>query len=198
MSRTQAFATIWFHISMVAIFSIAASEAVHAQDASLEIPANSSPNVYGSGWRCDPGYREREGQCKAIEVPPNAYATNKTYGRGWECSRGYRLTDGACVRIQVPPNAYLDMTSGRRWRCERGYRVRGLECVAIKVPENGYLSDNSYDTGWKCKRGYAAIEGDCVALQLPENAHIDYSGNDWACNPPYRKRDHGCVLSKEY
>lgn len=198
MSRMQAFPVICFHISVLAIISIATSGAVHAQDASQVIPPNASANKYGAGWLCAPGYREREGECKAIEVPSNAYATNKSYGRGWECRRGYRLTEGACVRIEVPPNAYLDTTSGRRWRCERGYRVRDLECVAIEVPENGYLSDNSYDAGWKCKRGYAAVEGECVALQLPDNAHIDYSGNDWACDPPYRKQGDGCVLSKEY
>ena len=198
MSRTQALPTICLHQSIVAIFSIATSGALHAQDVSPKIPANASAKEYGAGWLCNPGYREREGECKAIEVPPNAYATNKIFERGWECSRGYRLTDGACVRIEVPPNAYLDMISGRRWRCERGYRARELECVAIEVPGNGYLSDNSYDAGSKCKRGYAVAEGDCVALQLPDNAHIDYSGNDWVCDPPYRKRNNGCVLSKVY
>lgn len=198
MSRMRALPMICFHISIVAIVSFAISGAAHAQDGSVEIPPKASASEHGAGWFCDPDYREREGECKAIEVPPNAYATYKSFGSGWECNRGYRLTDGACVRIAVPPNAYLDMTSGRRWRCERGYRVRDLECVAIIVPENGYLSDNSYDAGWKCNRGYAAAEGDCVALQLPDNAHIDYSGNDWACDPPYRKRGEGCVLSKEY
>ena len=198
MSRTQAFAAACFHVSMVAMLSIATSKAVNAQEMSVKLPANASANKYGTGWFCDPGYREQDGECKAIVIPPNAYATNKSYGRGWECNRGYLLTNGACVRIEVPPNAYLDMTSGRRWRCERGYRARAQECVAINVPKNGFLSGNSYDAGWKCKRGYAAIDGDCVALQLPENAHIDYSGNDWSCDPPYIKRNDGCVLSKEY
>lgn len=198
MSRTQAFFTMCFHVSIVAILSIATLQVVHAQDTPLEIPANAGANTYGTGWFCDPGYRERDGECKAIEIPPNAYATNKIFGRGWKCNRGYRLTDGSCVQIEVPPNAYLDMNSGRRWRCERGYRVRAQECVPIEVPQNGYLSGNSYDGGWKCNRGYAAVDGDCVSLQLPDNAHIDYSGNDWACDPPYRKRDDGCVLTEEY
>jgi hypothetical protein len=30
-------------------------------------------------------------------------------------------------------------------------------------------------------------------LRLPENAHIDYSGNDWICNQPYRQQGEGCV-----
>lgn len=196
MSTTRAFAAACSHISIVAILSIAHPGAVHAQDRPVEIPENASANKYGAGWLCNPGYRERNGECKAIEVPPNAYSTNKSYGRGWECSRGYQLTAGACVRIEVPPNAYLDMNSGRRWRCERGFRVRAQGCVAIEVPENGYLSGNSYDAGWKCNRGYAAVKGDCILLRLPDNAHIDYSGNDWACDPPYRRQDDGCVLSK--
>jgi len=194
----QAVVTTCFFMSMVMFLSIAPSGAAHAQDASLEIPANAGANTYGTGWTCNPGFRSRDDECHAIEVPPNAYATNKSFGRGWECSRGYRLTDGACVRIDVPQNAYLDMSTGRRWRCERGYRVRDQECVAIEVPKNGYLSGTSYGPGWKCERGYAVVGGDCIALQLPDNAHIDYSGNDWACNPPYRKQDGKCVLSQQY
>lgn len=198
MSRSRTLTTTCIYMSIIAALSIATAGAVHAQERSVELPANASANKYGVGWLCNSGYREHNGKCKAIEVPPNAYATNKSYGRGWECSRGYQLTDGACVRIEVPPNAYLDMNSGRRWRCERGFRVRAQECVAIKVPENGYLSGNSYDAGWKCNRGYAAVEGDCVALQLPDNAHIDYSGNDWACDPPYRRQNDVCVLSNQF
>jgi hypothetical protein len=30
-------------------------------------------------------------------------------------------------------------------------------------------------------------------LDIPENAHIDYSGNDWECNEPYRKRQGRCA-----
>lgn len=41
------------------------------------------------------------------------------------------------------------------------------------------------------------MDGDYVPLQLPENAHIDHSGNDWTCDPPFRKRDLGCVSSNE-
>jgi hypothetical protein len=29
---------------------------------------------------------------------------------------------------------------------------------------------------------------------LPENAHLGYSGTDWDCNKPYRKRAESCVL----
>jgi hypothetical protein len=31
-------------------------------------------------------------------------------------------------------------------------------------------------------------------LKPPENAHINYSGNDWDCNQPYRQQGDGCVL----
>jgi len=27
------------------------------------------------------------------------------------------------------------------------------------------------------------------------NAHIDYTGNDWDCNRPYRKSNGGCELN---
>jgi hypothetical protein len=29
---------------------------------------------------------------------------------------------------------------------------------------------------------------------MPANAHLDYSGNDWECNRPYRKQQEKCAL----
>lgn len=169
-----------------------------ASDSSGRMPENASVNKYGSGWLCDHGYREIEGECKGIEIPANAYGTKTSYGRGWECSRGYRVLENECIRIEVPPNGYLDASSRRPWKCNRGYRARNETCVAIDVPSNGYLSGSSYGTGWKCERGFEVVDDGCIALKLPENAHIDYSGNDWACNRPFRKKDNQCVLSTHY
>jgi hypothetical protein len=195
MSGSWRTAAACSHALVVAILLIATPGFTHAEEKLARTPENASVNKYGTGWLCDQGYRESHGECKAIDVPINAYATNKSFGRGWECKRGYRMVDEGCLRIEVPPNAYLDMSSGRSWRCRRGYRTLREGCVAIKVPENGYLSGTSYGPGWKCERGYDAIVEAGVALKLPENAHIDYSGNDWACNRPYRRQDDRCVPS---
>ena len=69
-----------------------------------------------------------------------------------------------------------------------------MACVAIAVPPNGYLTGAPYGSGWKCERGYRAADEVCDDLKLPQNAHVDYSGNDWDCNPPYRKQQGKCVL----
>jgi hypothetical protein len=198
MSRSRRLAAKCLHVLIVGFLLSAAPGSSYAEDKPATMPDNASTNKHGTGWLCDRGYREFEGKCKSVEVPADAYATNNSYGRGWECSRGYRIADDRCIRIEVPPNAYLDTSTARSWRCERGYRTRDDGCVAIKVPRNGYLSGNSYGPGWKCERGYGAVEDACVALELPENAHIDYSGNDRACNRPYRKQDDRCVLNSYY
>jgi hypothetical protein len=80
------------------------------------------------------------------------------------------------------------------WSCDRGYRAFGESCVSIDIPENAYLVDAAYGPGWRCERGYQAVAGACLPVQLPRSAHLDYSGNDWECDPPYRKRRDGCEL----
>ena len=121
----------------------AAPGAVFAQGGSLEVPENASAKTYGSGWECDPGYREIDEACAAVKVPANAYPTNKPYGRGWVCGRGFREVGETCAAIEVPANAYLN-SSGDKWECERGYRDVGGACDAIKVPEKGFLTNTSY------------------------------------------------------
>ncbi|MEJ2122686.1 MAG: hypothetical protein P8Z76_18700, partial [Alphaproteobacteria bacterium] len=99
------------------------------------------------------------------------------------------------VAIKVPANGYLvSATYGRGWECERGYRVTGEDCVVVRVPENGYFINASHGPGWRCEYGFQAVDESCVALKLPETAHIDYSGNGWDCNRPYRQQGGRCVL----
>jgi hypothetical protein len=182
------------HLLIILMLMAAVPGRIYAEVGGMDIPENASVRKYGSGWQCDRGYRKVDVNCKAINVPDNAYPTNRSYGRGWECTRGYRMKDEACVIINVPPNAYLGSSGVGSWKCDRGYRAVDESCVAINVPPNGYLSDNSYGPGWKCDRGHRAAAETCLALIVPENAHIDYSGSDWACNPPYRSQQGRCAL----
>ena len=64
----------------------------------------------------------------------------------------------------------------------------------MKIPANGFFVDSSYGPSWKCERGYHAADTTCVALAMPENAHLDYQGNDWACNRPFKKRGERCEM----
>jgi hypothetical protein len=65
---------------------------------------------------------------------------------------------------------------------------------APSVPAHGYLLHSTYGTGWACDRGYRTEGASCVAVELPQNAHLDYSGNDWDCDPPHQQRDGACVM----
>jgi hypothetical protein len=56
-----------------------------------------------------------------------------------------------------------------------------------------YIKLHTVSNG-KCERGYRAAGEICEVLTLPVNAHIDYSGNDWECNKPYKKLRDKCIL----
>jgi len=135
------------HLLILVMLLAAIPDRIFAEVGATNIPENASLRKYGSGWLCDRGYRGVGGNCDVVDVPDNAYSTNRSYGRGWECNRGYRMKDETSVIVKVPPNAYLGSPRGDSWKCHRGYRAVGESCVAIKVPPIGYLSDNSYGPG---------------------------------------------------
>lgn len=168
------------------------SDLLLARDRAIDIPENARATSYGQGWECEQGYRRVKGACNPVKVPDNAYPTGNTYGRVWKCKWGYRQVAEACVAIKVPANAYLKHT-GIEWACDHGYRADDNACVAIDVPANAYLTGATYGPGWKCERGYRTVDTTCVAVKLPENAHLDYSGRDWECDPPYRRRQNNCA-----
>lgn len=78
------------------------------------------------------------------------------------------------------------------WECDGGYREANGACTAVRVPANGYFVASSDDLGWKCARGYRPVDETCIAVTMPKNAHLDYSGNNWEGNQPYRKRQDQC------
>jgi hypothetical protein len=127
-----------------------------AQATADQIPRNAEAKPYGDGWRCNPGYRESDGACSAVEIPANGYATSSPYGAGWECSYGFKESSGSCTPVRLPANAYLDPNRGDSWKCNRGYRAVDDTCVFIDVPANGYLTDSTYGADWECDRGYRA------------------------------------------
>ena len=97
---------LFFLIALVLTPSLA-----FGQGTSRNIPENSHPKKYGSGWECDQGYRKIDQTCEALNIPANAYPSDSSYGRrGWECERGYKRLDETCAAINLPPDAYLDVT----------------------------------------------------------------------------------------
>ena len=160
----------------------------------IKVPKNAYLNASGDGWKCERGYREINEVCDVVKVPQHGFLTDSSYGSGWECSRGYRPIDKRCAAINIPTNGYLNASSSD-WKCKRGYRAANDACVVVKVPTNGFFVDISYGTGWRCMRGYQTVGNSCVTVKLPAMAHLDSSGNDWACNKPYRKNEKGCALA---
>ncbi|SIO54905.1 hypothetical protein SAMN05444722_3431 [Rhodovulum sp. ES.010] len=145
---------------------------VLAQDGTGPLPENAEVRSYGGGWHCTLGYRVNAGDCVAIDVPDNAYATGRSYGAGWACKRGYQEVGGAsCEAIPVPENAFL-RSSGFDWQCDRGYRQDRETCVLIVLPENAYLTDDPSGSGWACDRGFTASEAACVPIAVPENGYL--------------------------
>jgi hypothetical protein len=157
------------------------------------IPENARAKGYGTGWECNRGYSLVKGACTAVTIPANAYPAGTSFGQGWQCNHGFKAAGEACVAIKILANAYLQ-PSGDSWHCERTYRKVDDTCMAVAVPLNGYLADSAYGLGWKCERGFQAVDEACVALKMPEHTHLDYSGNNWNCNKPYRKKHDKCTL----
>ena len=78
-----------------------------ADDSLADVPENAHTKSYGTGWECDPGYREMGDHCAAVAVPANAFSTNSSYGSGWDCNRGYIKGSDSCTAVSVPPHARL-------------------------------------------------------------------------------------------
>ena len=135
------------------------SSAGLVRNAAAATPENAHPKSYGTGWECNPGYREANGACGAVEVPANAYPTNDSYGRGWECARGYEREGDACTLISIPSNAYLN-ARGDGWKCDRGYRPSSGACVAVNVPKDAHLDYSGND--WECNRPYERQQNRCA------------------------------------
>ena len=178
----------WAVLSLLLASSIAHSEELTTDS----IPENASSALFGNSWRCNRGYQRVEESCQKITVPDNAYPTNRTHGDSWLCKRGFRKTNDTCTEIVLPEHAYLNSPKGDDWECHRRYRKSEEGCVLIKVPANAYLTNSAYGAGWKCERGFKPAKQGCEQVLVPEHAHIDRSGDDWRCDPPFRKRGQSC------
>ena len=161
------------------------------------IPENASHSKRTSGWVCDRGYRKINGQCRALSIPKNAYATGSPYGKGWECKRGHTIDkNNACAPVIIPTNAFF---TGSAWQCDRGYRRLDESCVLIELPENGFLTNSSYDTGWECIRGFRAEGATCVEILVPKGGYLSDSisaKQGWQCLRGYIKVEDTCEKIK--
>lgn len=169
-----------------------------AAGAATGVPDHATAREYGSGWTCDPGFREDAGGCSTIVVPEHAYADGSTYGSGWQCRWGYKRVSAGCEAIQEPAHAFLFGSRGDAWKCERGYRRQNGACEAIVLPAHAYLTHRTdlYDvTGWRCERGYRVVDGGCAEIALPENAFLDdgRDGKGWDCERGYVANGDRCT-----
>lgn len=163
----------------------------------VAVPQNAYPTyrTYGSGWECLHGFVEAGGaSCVEIIVPEGGYLDPS--GRRWNCLRGFRKVDDSCQKIELPDHSYLtENTHGPAWVCTRGFEAKGDACVAIIVPEHAFLNTSTYGRRWTCERGFTVSGDRCSRLQLPENAHLDRTGNGWACNKNFQRKQNRCMLN---
>ncbi len=176
----------------------------------------------GSGWKCNRGFRPATKAVCHSKSPAHAYLSDAEPDRGWRRERGFRATGQKCVEIELPPNALLmrflfsapagnvsaamnsasvrcdgaaataaanDVRQAKRLRCDRSASPQ--DCVPVSHPGLIAISTSSGQS-WRCERGFRRVLAACIAVVVPENAHIDYSGADWACNPPYVKKNEAC------
>lgn len=166
----------------------------HVRCEPVSIPDHAYLDAAGDGWECERGYLVAGGACAPVATPANGFLSED--GAGWICARGYRAAGPDCVAIVAPVNGYLsNVDHGSGWACERGFRVRGETCEAVATPDHAYFVDSQYGDPWRCLRGYGPRDGACVPLILPPNAHLDRSGNDWDCDPQFRRRGAECAPS---
>lgn len=67
------------------------------QGHSVGIPEHANAKRYGSGWKCDRGYRAAREACVAFKIPENAHLDYS--GNDWKCNEPYRKRQGRCARI---------------------------------------------------------------------------------------------------
>jgi hypothetical protein len=189
--RTGVLALIGLALCFVFIFT---AQSI-AQSSAESPPENAHLIRYGDGWECDLQFRRDGDQCVALEVPENAFPTNRTYGSGWECYRGFEnVDDTTCREIVVPPGAFLT-ASGTRWRCLRGFQKIGETCELIDLPDHAYLTAETDDSAWECDRGYKKSSEGCSKIHVPENAYLTNAsyGDAWKCERGFRKTEDACL-----
>lgn len=160
------------------------------------VPEGGYLDPSGQKWSCLRGYMKVDDVCLKIDLPPNAYLSDRGFGSAWLCDRGYEVDGDTCAAIAVPENAFLNGSAhGQPWTCERGYFERDDTCEAVVVPANAYFDDAIYGPGWKCNRGFAESDDGCTEIDLPDNAHLDRSGNRWECHRNFQRSQGRCVLN---
>src|SRR3990172_6405395 len=163
-----------------------------------DLPNNSHPNIYGTGWDCDRGYYKSGQQCIKVVVPENA--SIDIYGSGWACNRGYYKSGDKCVKVIVPENASIDIY-GSGWACNKGYKKSNNACVPMtreELQKQKELEQAIFDKIQK--RRLQGVGGDDCETEYKTNAEVcvEITGVDLDCNKSYSGdyyRDCDVVLS---
>ncbi|MBI5558740.1 MAG: hypothetical protein HY885_13995 [Deltaproteobacteria bacterium] len=165
-----------------------------------DLPNNSHPNIYGTGWDCDRGYYKSGDKCVKVIVPENA--SIDVYGNGWTCNRGYYKSGDKCVKVIVPENASIDIY-GSGWACNKGYKKANNVCAPMTKEELQKQKEQEQALIAEIQRRKAqGISGDVCETEYKTNAEvcIRINGADLDCNESYGDnyyRDCDVTLSYE-
>jgi len=97
-----------------------------------DMPPDSHPNIFGTGWTCNRGYYKSGQRCEKVIVPENAGIDLP--GSGWTCNRGYYKSGQRCEKVIVPENAHVDL-HGNGSTCNDGFKKASSACVAMTQQE---------------------------------------------------------------
>jgi len=62
-----------------------------------DMPPDSHPNIFGTGWTCNRGYYKSGQRCEKVIVPENAHVD--LHGNGSTCNDGFKKASSACVAM---------------------------------------------------------------------------------------------------
>ena len=150
-----------------------------------DLPNNSHPNIYGTGWTCDRGFYKSGDKCVKVIVPENA--SLDMYGSDWVCNRGYYKSGNKCVKVIVPENASIDMY-GSGWACNKGYKKSNNVCVPMTNEELRKQKEREKALILEMQRRRAqGVSGDDCETEYKTGAEVcvGITGVDIDCNKSY-------------
>jgi len=161
-----------------------------------DIPPNSHPNVFGTGWECDRGYFRSGQKCEKVILPENAHIN--VYGNGWECNQGFKKSNNLCIPMTKEDirkqkeleQAILKEIQRRKLQgvsgddCETEYKTNAEVCVEITGRDldcnesfaGNYYSDCDATIYYEIKTDYQG--GSYIDVEVECRVEIEYKGRN--------------------
>ena len=160
------------------------------------MPENSSPKSYGSGWKCNHGYKKSGQKCLKVNPPENA--SINAYGSGWKCDSGYKKTGGSCLKMtpeelkkqkEIKEKLIQEMIRQKALGvsgddCESEYKTNAEVCVEITGSDidcsedysDNYYRDCDVSLSYEVETDYSG--GAYLDVEIECTVEIEYKGRN--------------------